>query len=71
MFTLKTVIFSIFRWYFRNFVGTNDILCRVTCTDKTPKKHYWGGGGNGWKFSPASLERRIIHKVLGVKKNAR
>ena len=30
-----------------------------------------GGGAMGGNSHPASLERRIIHKVLGVQKNAR
>ena len=48
IFTLKKLLFlPIFCLYFRNFVGTNDILVglhctdRISkCTDKTPKKHY-------------------------------
>ena len=42
--------FHIFRRYFRYSVGTNDMLVGYMyrqiskCTDKTPKKHYWGGG---------------------------
>ena len=47
----KVLFLSIFCWYFRNFVGTNYILVGLHVpkiskyTDKTPKKHYWGGGG--------------------------
>ena len=53
MFTLKThVFFSIFRWYFRNFVGTNDILAGSHVTKL--KKALYGGGGAMGGFSPAS-----------------
>ena len=44
---LKLLFPSIFCWYFRYFVGTNDILVGLhvptvsKCTDKTPKKDYW------------------------------
>ena len=53
-FHIKKMLFIlIFCWYFRNCVGTNDILVLSAymyrqiskCTDKTLKKHYWGGGG--------------------------
>ena len=54
IFTLKKLLFlSIFCWYFRNFVGTNDIHVLVglhvyrqisKCANKSPKKHYGGGG---------------------------
>ena len=57
-FHIKKLLFlSIFCWYFRNFVDTNDILVGSHVptdfqmyrqiskyTDKTQKKHYWGGG---------------------------
>ena len=55
---LKLLFFPcIFCWYFRYFVGTNDMLVDrlikkyvfyrqiSKCTDKTPRKHYGGGGG--------------------------
>ena len=48
MFTLKTVIFSIFRWYFRNFVGTNDILAGSHVPTKLRKSIIGGGGGGQW-----------------------
>ena len=48
MFTLKTVIFSIFRWYFRNFVGTtNDILAGSHVPTKLRKALLGGGGAMG------------------------
>ena len=54
---LKLLFLSIFCRYIRYFVGTNDMLVGLymyrqiskctdkifKCTDKTPKKHYWGG----------------------------
>ena len=45
----KLLFLSIFCWYFRNFVGTNDILVGLHVpTDfqmyrqNSEKKHYWG-----------------------------
>ena len=55
---LKLLFLSLFCWYIRYFVGTNDMLVGLhvptnfqmyrqisKCSDKTPKRHYWGGGG--------------------------
>ena len=36
LYILKLLILSIFCWYFRYFVGTNDMTCRLTCSDKFP-----------------------------------
>ena len=57
---LKLLFISIFCRYIKYFVGTNDMLVGLhvptnlqmyrqifKCTDKTPKKHSWGGGGGG------------------------
>ena len=33
---LKLLFLSLFCWYIRYFVGTNDDACRLTCTDKFP-----------------------------------
>ena len=51
IYILKLLFLSIFCWYFRYFVGTNDMLVglhvatnRPNGTGKTLKKHYWGGG---------------------------
>ena len=54
---LKLLFLSIFCRYIRYFVGTNDMLVGLhvptnfpryrqisKCTDKSPKRHYWGGG---------------------------
>ena len=54
---LKLLFLSIFCRYIRCFVGTNDMLVGLhvptnlsmyrqisKCTDKSPKRHYWGGG---------------------------
>ena len=49
---LKLLFLSIFCRYIRYFVGTNDMLVGLymyrqisKCTDKSPKRHYGGGGG--------------------------
>ena len=48
---LKLLFLPIFFWYFKYFVGTNDMFVAYMYrqipkrTDKTPKKHYGGGGG--------------------------
>ena len=55
---LKLLFLSIVCWYFRYFVGTNDMLSAYMyrqiskCTDKTPKKHYGGGGGGNCPPAP-------------------
>ena len=48
---LKLLFLSIFCRYIRYFVGTDDMLVGLhvrqisKCTDNSPKRHYWGGGG--------------------------
>ena len=66
----KTLLFlSIFCWYFRNFVGTNDIYCRLTCTDRfqmyrqNSEKHYWGGGG---EIAPPPLATPVDDIMLNL-----
>ena len=66
---LKVLFPSIFCWYFRYFVGTNDMLVGLPCTDKFPnvptklRKSIIGGGGGASEFNNALVIFAIISNL--------
>ena len=68
---LKLLFLSIFCWYFRYFVGTNDMLVGLhfqisKYTDKTLKKHYWGGGGGGVPPPPPPAGYEFLNRRMAT-----
>ena len=62
---LKLLFLSIFCWYIRYFVGTNDMFVGShVYTNNTPKRHYWGGGGAIAPLPPPPLATLMLFNIM-------